>query len=478
MAKISVVIPVYNVEKYIKQCLDSVVNQTEKDIEIIIVEDCSSDGSMGIVQEYEKKDSRIKVIQHAENKGLFQARKDGVLLASGEYLMHLDSDDYLEENACEKLYELISSENVDLIQFGSYLEPENNVSEEMVEWVEKFMEPAEKMIDKTNLESACFIDGDLNCNLVNKIWKTEISKKAYSLINDGRYISGEDRLATFIILFHSDSAYGTKEKFYHYRLGVGVTGGKELDLDRFANRCQGARVVEYIDNFLRENDKDNLLKEEKKFFEQAVLWDCVDSWYKKLDDAGKKQGFDLLIKNWGATKVISALATLFFENQKDIREKSLEKKNVAIYYRYLGYEMMDEVIKRYIEHGGNVTVLITDGNAPMQGNTYDGYPVEKIRCADESNWGDYELRAQQLREVLCKNKIDKVIYLSPTSHLLYLDSLLFEGAGVDTFVANDEYSIDVINKEREERKREREKSLAIRMKTKFSGRLSKVKGHK
>ena len=101
--KISIIVPVYNVEKYLKQCLDSVVNQTLKDIEIICVNDGSTDNSLDILNEFSNKDNRVKIINKT-NGGLSSARNAGMAVAQGEFIGFLDSDDYLDLNFYESLY--------------------------------------------------------------------------------------------------------------------------------------------------------------------------------------------------------------------------------------------------------------------------------------------------------------------------------------------------------------------------------------
>ncbi|EKP7814543.1 glycosyltransferase family 2 protein, partial [Campylobacter jejuni] len=108
MCKISVIIPIYNVEKYLDKCLKSVINQTYKNLDIILVDDGSIDNSLNIAKEYAKKDERIKIIHNEENLGTFAARNNGVKHSNGEYLMFLDPDDFLELEACEKLILLIN----------------------------------------------------------------------------------------------------------------------------------------------------------------------------------------------------------------------------------------------------------------------------------------------------------------------------------------------------------------------------------
>lgn len=116
MVEISVIIPVYNVEKYLKQCLESVVNQTFRDIEIICVNDGSTDNSLGCLESYEKQDERIRIITQ-KNKGLSGARNTGMKYATGKYIYFLDSDDYLELNALEDLHSLGEEKSLDLILF-------------------------------------------------------------------------------------------------------------------------------------------------------------------------------------------------------------------------------------------------------------------------------------------------------------------------------------------------------------------------
>ena len=106
--KVSVIIPVYNVEQYLRQCLDSVVNQTFKDIEIIVVNDCSLDNSLQIIKEYQQKDNKIVLVDLKQNGGLSNARNEGVNVAQGKYLVFIDSDDWVTENYIEILYNTIT----------------------------------------------------------------------------------------------------------------------------------------------------------------------------------------------------------------------------------------------------------------------------------------------------------------------------------------------------------------------------------
>ena len=105
MKKLSVVVPIYNAEKTLHRCVDSILNQTFFDLEVVLIDDGSTDSSLNICEEYAKRDDRV-VVFHKENAGLVAARKSGVEIASGEYIGFVDSDDYIEAD----MYSLLMSE--------------------------------------------------------------------------------------------------------------------------------------------------------------------------------------------------------------------------------------------------------------------------------------------------------------------------------------------------------------------------------
>ena len=117
--KVSVIVPIYNSEQWLRECLDSIISQTLKEIEIICVNDGSDDGSPEIIREYASADNRIKVVDQ-ENKGLSDARNAGISVASGKYLYYIDSDDSLVEDAQEVLYHAMEEKGLDVVSFNAH----------------------------------------------------------------------------------------------------------------------------------------------------------------------------------------------------------------------------------------------------------------------------------------------------------------------------------------------------------------------
>ena len=121
MSKISIIIPIYNSEQYLASCLDSVINQTIRDIEIICVNDGSTDNSAKIIEEYAHKDNRVKVL-HKENGGQTSSRRAGLELATSEYIGFVDSDDWIDSDMYERMLSVAEQYQTDMVSSGYYLE--------------------------------------------------------------------------------------------------------------------------------------------------------------------------------------------------------------------------------------------------------------------------------------------------------------------------------------------------------------------
>lgn len=150
MPKISIVVPIYNAEKYLERCIQSILVQTYSDFEVLLINDGSKDNSIKICQQYEKKDNRIKVIDK-KNEGVSQTRNQGIKIARGKYIQFIDSDDFIEPNMLEEMLEKAEKEEVDVCICGfqyTYEKGDKNVNYQASEqvsyssteaYIEKFM---------------------------------------------------------------------------------------------------------------------------------------------------------------------------------------------------------------------------------------------------------------------------------------------------------------------------------------------------
>lgn len=444
MPKISILIPIYNVEKYLQDCLESVIHQTERDIEIICVDDASVDGSLKILQEYVNRDNRLKLLKHTENKGLCKTRKDAVEVATGKYILFLDSDDYLSLDTCEKLFAFMETGKYDFLQFGANIIPEGNVSDDMIQWVDNFMNPEEIKDITGDILRACFIEHKFNCNLVNKIWRNDLCKKGFSKIKDGNYVSAEDRYALFILSYYANSVGLVNDKFYHYRLGVGVTGGEILDVVRFESRCKGAEIVKNVEEFVGAQNEIDKYEDVLQEYKRDILLDCIDCWMNKLSESTQRDGWKKLLRYWGTKEVISTIAGRYFDEQERVLKCSKIDKNrcVALYYRSIGDKYSERILLKYVDYLKATdyrVVLITDKDAIVTGQVYLNCQLKYIFPATDANWSMYEKRCVEWIELIKSENIETVYYFSPTSHMVRLDELTIRALNSQFIICMDEY---------------------------------------
>ncbi len=213
---VSVVIPVYNTEKYLREALDSIVNQTLKDIEIICINDGSTDGSAGILDEYAKKDSRISIITQ-ENKGLSCARNAGIMAAKGKYIYFMDSDDILETAALEELIPIMEEKKLDVIFFDGESFTENP------ELMSPYFQTAYKRSRAYNdiYEGAELLKLFRNENKYVPVVWLQVYKTAFLRENDIYFIPGilyEDNAFTFSVSLNAGRASHTDKVYFHRRL--------------------------------------------------------------------------------------------------------------------------------------------------------------------------------------------------------------------------------------------------------------------
>ncbi len=225
--KVSVVIPVYNTAEYLPQCLESVMNQTLREIEIICVNDGSTDDSPHILAEYALKDERIRII-HKENGGLVAARKTGVLAAAGKYVAFVDSDDWIEADMYEHLYQTAEGHQADMVTCGFFLEGNyTTIHMDTVPQGKYEDQGMYELRDKAIYNLAEHSSG-LKASLCYKLFRKELIQGAQCRIPD-EITMAEDKMCLLTALLKCRSVYVFHKPFYHYRIRANsmVNSGSE-----------------------------------------------------------------------------------------------------------------------------------------------------------------------------------------------------------------------------------------------------------
>ncbi len=219
---ISIIVPVYNVEAYLPQCLDSLIKQTYQDLEIICVNDGSTDGSLEILHQYAAKDKRIKLITR-ENRGISASRNEGLENVSGEYVMFVDSDDWIDEQTCEKAIYAIQTNNCDLVLW-SYIREFNDKSlpnylyDKVTAWDES-KKLCRRIVGPIDEELRTPQKLDSYGTVWGKLYKRELIEQNTSIrfVDTAKIGTCEDILFNIAYSLRIEKGIYIPELLYHYR---------------------------------------------------------------------------------------------------------------------------------------------------------------------------------------------------------------------------------------------------------------------
>ncbi len=291
MTDISIIVPVYNAEKYLKKCLDSLVNQTKKELEFILINDGSTDKSEEIIKTY--KDKRIKYFKN-KNQGIGKTRNFGIEKSSGKYLMFLDSDDYFSSYACEILYKEAEKEKADLIVFDYYRVEKGNLNEVKIE-----------SFNATNIKDDPNLLLKVNLGPCNKIYKTDLIK------NNG--IKFEENLKYEDTLFVVKAIYNAQ---------------KIIKLNRFLH-------------YYMIHEKSETTVRDERVFDILKIVDKIRTYLKN----------DELIKD-SVDKLTVKILTNYTIQQRYQSDKKLAMKFIDEVFKYLEKEISDYKNNKYYENRG------------------------------------------------------------------------------------------------------------------------------
>ena len=231
----SIIIPAYNVEKYIGDCLESIINQTYKNIEVIVINDGSKDNTFNVIKSYAEKDNRIKAIDQ-KNQGVSATRNNGIELAAGDYFTFFDSDDYIPKSAIEALVNEAEKTKVDIV-VANFSKIKNGKELSKLKKIEKICAKEEALEELFN-------EVYINCSVWNKLFKREVfGTEKY----DKTLKVAEDFDFLYRVMKHADKvAINTNETVYHYfvRENSAMQGNFDSKFEKEIPLCE--RIIEEI----------------------------------------------------------------------------------------------------------------------------------------------------------------------------------------------------------------------------------------
>lgn len=254
MSLISIIVPVYNAEKYLQKCIDSLLIQTLKDIQIIAVNDGSTDSSLDILKEYQKQDIRLEVIDQV-NSGVAVARNKGIKLATGEFISFVDSDDSLEPDTLENIYKKVKETDSDIGLFGYVRMRENGTK------VRSFLPPEDIYIGENGIKNLLL--NKFSSIACDKIFKT-------SLIHDNKIqfpenVYYEDSYFVFMAMTYANKSVAVSKPYYKWL----IRGASR------SNSVSGNHIRDMFDILRKSKSllvENNIYKDLSSEFEVRYLW--------------------------------------------------------------------------------------------------------------------------------------------------------------------------------------------------------------
>ena len=259
MSKVSVCIAVYNVEKYIEQCVRSLFGQTLDDLEYIFVDDASPDASIDVMlrvlEEYPHRRNQVKLIRHEHNQGVAATRKDAIAAATGEYIIHCDPDDWVELDMYEKLYKKAVENNADMVYCN----------------IKSFGWSGDHVTNYPHLDAKeiikAFFTGDVHGGLWNKLWKKEIAASAFDLPDD--IFLCEDMRLNIQYLQKASVCVLENAALYCYRKS---TSSISSHINNKVIACQVKNILFYEKLLEKENFRLELDKFKRDILMQSVIY--------------------------------------------------------------------------------------------------------------------------------------------------------------------------------------------------------------
>lgn len=311
MVKVSVIIPVYGVENYIERCVRSLMEQTLDEMEFIFVNDCTKDSSVVILEqvisEYKSRVTNVKIIHHQINKGLPQARKTGLFYATGEFVAHCDSDDWVDRNLYEKLYHSAVSNNSD-IAVCDFLVHRTDVVDERI---------GTRTNDINAYRLNLLFQKD-PVSMWNKLVRREIYSKDIIFPSDNM---GEDMATTLQLVAYCRKVSYIEDAFYHYDgTTASITRGASKDVV-LTRALQACRNVSLAVRFYKDSEN-NMIKNgitHLKFMQRRQFMpiinhrDAYDIWRSTFPEINKDVLFkrDVAIGIWDRMKFCMTLIGVF-----------------------------------------------------------------------------------------------------------------------------------------------------------------------
>jgi len=305
--KFSIIIPAHNVGEYLRATIESALSQTYRNIEVICVDDASTDNTKSIIEEFVQNDARVHGVFSEKNGGCVSARKQGIEKAKGDYILFLDGDDELAENACESLLPyLLGDDTPDILQFSCLVSPATLSQEPQSLAFSGYANDYALEYLSEKLVAECFVYEKFPHNIWAKVFKAEILKTSCMEFSYEHMVMADDCYMMFLALHYATSYRGVRtEPLYRYNFGRGVTAEKSAKA-LVASLNKQLLVLDEVQKFLDKHDLLDVYDAEYRAVHGRLCRYTIDSW-RLLAEPERLETLDSICEAWGAKEILLSL---------------------------------------------------------------------------------------------------------------------------------------------------------------------------
>ncbi len=457
MSKVSVIIAAFNIEKYISAAIASAASQTMKEIEILVVDDGSTDGTLRIAEQYAAIDGRVKLLRHDTAKGLLQAWKTGVNAAAGEAILFLNGDTALVPKACETAYSEFKELRSDMIQFQTELlfeDPQRKDPKREALMKETLFSVPHRVVSISpfGLLEAAETKGAVSFALCNKLYKADVCKKAAAHLPKDHISEYADLLLGYLLQFFSKSYSHLEDSLCEMTIRREATAGRPLSDARMTALAEGGAVYTFLKQWTmaqkaEERCKKGLERVLSQSFLQIgkTLFEVLPKWQKNVffeevrktcSDEDLVLGLSQYLYREGPTSAVKYAKDLagldFFASKKQ------QAKTIGVFYFRMFNGGVENVISSlsdiWVKHGYNV-VLFTD-KKPNKKDYYINPAVKRVILPEmvDTALDTRSRRITEFRKALIENEVDALVYNAWVNPHLLLDEMIIKSCGVNLII--------------------------------------------
>ncbi|MBW3093266.1 glycosyltransferase family 2 protein [Bifidobacterium sp. 82T10] len=313
MPVFSVVIPAYNNSRYLPECVHSITSQSFRDLEVIIVDDASTDDTYVTMQQLAAEDERVILLRNDDNSGTLTTRQHGVTASHGDYVLLIDQDDELAPGALASLHAYAQEHPADIYHYGVRVDAATNAARDAAAGMTNFLTPMPRTLQGEQILATQFAQQDgFDWHVHHKMFRGTLARRAYTMAPHTRLLLSDDLYMCFVIDALADSYAAIPDSpWYVYHLGRGETLGSQLTLDAFSTlAARDAKALRLINAFVAAHSEDIHRSDwdaRVADVRDRLIEHTMNEWQDNLPASDKPTGLDRALRCWPPDAVCGEL---------------------------------------------------------------------------------------------------------------------------------------------------------------------------